>query len=398
MVGLAAGLLLLLVVTACAGTSGPEPAATERLGPEPHPTADPPGENAASTSPAVDDSTVPARDDSAPAASGGEADSSQRVPLEPQSYLLFNERLLEGLASDAIDLASPDVVFRHVFSRLPPEVDVLPSENYYYFILRNGGRQIWGNIRLAAGQRELGSLSFGYFEFIEFPTTATQKLSGSKYFGPEDGVMVVQVDRFTYDVTVLEKKVRFHLRQLDQSLPAVLTLATGERFIQRTFDESGYQFYLLFDEDANHFLWVLNEEDPVPDVLEPYGGSLLIGRRSGFAFWLDPANGGRKVLAGVRQLNIRRNDYFDGPFDQLADNYADETQVAEYMQRAFPSLRGRIDKFGYYTDTARPLRVALSTYYTYASTAEIIEFVDGLQDAADPYALISRGGREVSTS
>jgi len=395
--GLAAGLLLLLVVTACAGTSGPEPAVTEPASPEPHLTADPPGENAASTPPAVDDSTEPARDDSAPAASVA-ADSSQGAPLEPQSYLLFNERLLEGLASDAIDLASPDVVFRHVFSRLPPEVDVLPSENYYYFILRNGGRQIWGNIRLAAGQRELGSLSFGYFEFIEFPTTATQKLSGSKFFGPEDGVVVVQVDRFTYDVTVLEKKVRFHLRQLDQTLPAGLTLAPGERFIQRTFDESGYQFYLLFNEDANHFLWVLNEEDPVPDILKPYGDSLLIGRRSGFAFWLDPANGGRKVLAGVRQLNIRRNDYFDGPFDQLADNYADETQVAEYMQRAFPSLRGRIDKFGYYTDTDRPLRVALSTYYTYASTAEIIEFVDGLQDAADPYALISRGGREVSTS
>ncbi len=397
MAGLFGGVLLLFLVSACADTGAPDPTTTQRPDPEPQHTADPPGENSTSTPPAAADSTELAQSNSTASVSN-ETDAAQGVPLEPQSYLLFNEHLLEGLASDAIDLTSPDVLFRLVFSRLASEVLVLPSENYYYFILRNGGRQIWGNIRLAAGQRELGSLSFGYFEFIEFPTTATKKLSGSKFFGPEDGVMVVQVDRFTYDVTVLQKTVRFYLHQLDQSPPAALTLATGERFIQRTFDESGYQFYLLFDEPANHFLWVLNEEDAVPDVLEPYGNNLLIGRRSGFAFWVDSANGGRKVLAGVRQLNIRRNDYFDGPFDQLADNYAEETQVAEYMQRAYPSLRGRIDKFGYYTDTDRPLRVALSTYYTYASTAEIIDFVDKLRDAADPHALISRGGREVSTS
>ena len=65
---------------------------------------------------------------------------------------------------------------------------------------------------------------------------------------------------------------------------------------------------------------------------------------------MDEAHGDRKVLVAVRRLNISRNDYFDGPFDQLADNYADETQVAVYMQRAFPSLQGRIDKYGYYTD------------------------------------------------
>ena len=128
-----------------------------------------------------------------------------------------------------------------------------------------------------------------------------------------------------------------------------------ERFIQRTFDESGYQFYLLFNERDDYFFWVLNEEEPLRDVLDPLGDDLLVGRRSGFGLWIDRDHGDRKILVGVRQLNIRRNDYYDGPFDQLADNYADETAIAEYMQRAFPSLRGRIDKYGYYTDRERPL-------------------------------------------
>ena len=101
----------------------------------------------------------------------------------------------------------------------------------------------------------------------------------------------------------------------------------------------------------------------------------------------------RKVLTGVRQLNIRRNDYFDGPFGQLADNYAEETQISDWMQRAFPSLQGRIDTYGYYTDQERPIRVALSTYYKYAATAHMIEFVKLLPDQDDPHAFISRGGR-----
>jgi hypothetical protein len=60
-------------------------------------------------------------------------------------------------------------------------------------------------------------------------------------------------------------------------------------FVQRTFDKSGYQFFLLFNEKSNYLFWVLNEEPGVPDVLEPAGEDLLVGRRSGFAFWVDKA-------------------------------------------------------------------------------------------------------------
>lgn len=372
--GSVVGLGMALVLAACSSGEAPAPATT---GPGP------PLEAFAQ----VEEQAFAAAADPAPLSR----------PTE-NGYLLFNQQLIEGFGAELIDLGDPDAVFGRVFAELPDQVTVFPSENYYYFILNAGGRQVWGNIRLPAGDRENGILSFGYFEFIEFPTTSTKKLSGSKFFGPDDGVTVTEVDRFTYTVGYLGKTVRFDLHQLDQSLPTALVLDDDETFVQRTFDESGYQFYLVFNEEDKHFLWVLNEEVAVPDVLDAYAQDLLIGRRSGFAFWIDAAHGGRKVLAGVRQLNIRRNDYYDGPFDQLADNYADETRVSEYMQAAYPSLSGRIDKYGYYTDRETPIRVALSTYYTYASVGGMLRFVAAVREHETPRAFIARGGREVTPS
>ena len=311
------------------------------------------------------------------------------------NYVLFNQNWVEGLLTEGLNLTDVDAVFATVFAALPDEVTVYPSENYYYFIIHVDGRQVWGNIRLPAGRRENGVLSFGYFEFIEFPGTTGASISGSKFFTDADGVIVTELDRFSYNVRFRGKDVQFNFHLLDQTKPGSLVLDADETFIQRTFDESGYQFSLIFNERGNYFTWVLNEDETIRDILEPIGETenLLFGRRSGFAFWIDVEHGDRKVLAGVRRLNLQRNDYYDGPFDQLADNYADETGVMAYMIRAFPTLEGRIDKYGYYTDTERPLRVAISAYFVYSAQSEMIAFVARLAEDADPLALISRAGR-----
>lgn len=188
--------------------------------------------------------------------------------------------------------------------------------------------------------------------------------------------------------------MRFEFHELDQTFPTALQLDPDESFIQRTFDESGYQFYLVFDGTGRRFFWTLNEEHPVPDILDPVEEDLLVGRRSGFAFWVDPLD--RKILVGVRRLNVSRNDYFDGPFDQLADNYAEETDISGYMQTAYPVLAGRIDKFGYYTDRDRPLRVGLSTYLVYSTLSELKDFVEAVRSAPAPYVHISNGARQTT--
>ena len=169
-------------------------------------------------------------------------------------------------------------------------------------------------------------------------------------------------------------------------------LGEDEVFVERTIDESGYRFVLLFNVVRNYFLWVLDEEQGVPDTFVPLGDRMVTGKMSGFAFWVDAAHGGRKVLAGVRMINIKRNDYYDGPFDQLADNYAREARIADYIQRAAHMLHGRIDQYGYYTDKRRPMRVALSNYYTYVAQADLLKFMERAWQAADPYEYISRRG------
>jgi hypothetical protein len=313
---------------------------------------------------------------------------------DPDQYLLLNQRIIEGLSSFDLDITNVNEVFKHIFNRLPDEVTVYPSENYYYFVLYAEERQFWGNIRLPAGARDDGELSFAYFEFEEFPVGARSGITRSKFFNEPDGVFVRQVEPYAYNVEFEGKTVKFRFHELRQDRPQSFPLGPGETFIQRTFDESGIQFFLLFNRVQNYFFWVLNEEEIVPDTLNllPGHDDVLLAKKSGFAFYVDEAHGNRKVLSAIRRLSVNRNDYYDGPFDQLADNYADETGVSEFMQRAYPGLRNRIDKFGYYLDQTRPLRVAISTYYTYLSSADLNQFMVRMKAASDPYFFASRGG------
>lgn len=319
--------------------------------------------------------------------------SSQGVGgLGTGSYLSLQQWRNEGYYSKGVDPNDVDAYFWHVYSRLPEEVTIYPSENYYYFIDYIDGMQIWGNIRLPAGRRERGVLSFGYSEYVEFPSSPGSYLSRSKYFTDADGLTITELDKHTYRVRYNGRSVTFHLHRLRQDPPERFPVRSNEAFIMRTFDESGIQFFLMFNTDRNCFFWVLNEEEPVPDTFTTLEKDIVVGRRTGFAFWNDEANGGRKVLAMIRKISVLRNDYYDGPFDQLADNYVEQTRISEWMERAIPSIKGRIDRYGYYTDTERPSRVALSTYGTYYTQAEIIEFVKRAKAATDIYQYISRGG------
>ena len=309
------------------------------------------------------------------------------------TYLLLNQRWVEGLSEDVADLEDVDAMFWHIFSKLPDEVVVYPSENYFYFILYVGTRQLWGNMRLAAGRREQGVLSFAYFEFKESPFVLDPILRRSKFFTDSDGLVIKQLDRFTFVVRYNNKDVTFNLHQLSQEPPKLFRLGPDETYIMRTFDESGYQFFLLFNDRRNYFMWVLNEEELVADQLMLVEEDLWVGRRSGFAFWVDPAHKDRKTLVAIRGQNATVNNYYDGPFDQLADNYVDETNIAEFMVRASPNLEGRIDKFGYFMDRqSGSSRVAISPYFVYFTQRSLKQYLVQLRRSEDPYFLVSRRG------
>ena len=313
------------------------------------------------------------------------------------TYLSLNQKWIEGLRSDA-DLDDVDGMFLHVFSKLPEQVTVYPSENYYYFILHVNGKQIWGNIRLAAGRRERGVLSFAYFEFRESPYVSNPRIQRSKFFTDADGLLIDEIDRFTFKVRYSGKEVIFNLHQLSQEPPKSFSLGQDEIFVMRTFDESGYQFFLIFNEKENYLFWVLNEEELVPDTLQPLQDDVLVGRRSGFVFLVDKPYDNRKVLAAIRGANATVNNYYDGPFDQLADNYVDQTNISKYLKLVSPTLEGKIDKYGYYTDRETSSRVAVSPYYVYFNEKELNWFINLVKNSEDPYKIISSRGRAIRTS
>jgi hypothetical protein len=320
------------------------------------------------------------------------------APLSAADPLLErHQATAEAWQATSLDLRNSDAVFAWVFRHLPPEVMVYPTENYYYWRLTAGGREIRGNFRPASGLREQGKISFAYAEWLEFPDEALEagQLSIARRFGAEEGVTVVCPDAFTCDVSSEGRTVRFRFHQIPQLPPAPGVLGPDERFVARTWDESGLGFFLCYHTAANCFFWVLNDEQPVAETFTVLARGIELGRRTGFVFWTETARSNRRILAGVREASVQRNDYYDGPFDQLADNYAAQVPLRQSIMEAFPALKGEVDLYGYFTTGPdKGDRVALTSYLSYQNTAEALAFTQKAASATLPVAAIAAGGKD----
>ncbi len=334
--------------------------------------------------------------DSIPSRAAVSASTSFQSP-SPAPELDLHQHLTEAWRAEGIDLRHSDAVFAWVFRHLPEEVTVYPTENYYYWRLTAAGREIRGNFRPASGERERGVLSFAYTEWREFPdeTPENPELTRVRRFSAADGVTVKCPDPLTCDISSEGKTVRFHLHDLPQLPPVSFKLPPEEVFVERTWDESGLPFFLCWHKTAKVLFWVLNEEKPVAETFTEAAPGVILGRRTGFYFWTDAAHGNRKILTAVRGLSVRRNDYFDGPFDQLADNYAAQVPLRKYIAEAFPAIAGEIDLHGYFTSGRdKGNRVALTSYLIYGTATEAIAFTRQAATAPIPAAAIAAGGKD----
>lgn len=279
-----------------------------------------------------------------------------------------NESYVNDVLSDArLPLDSPRAMFAAVFATLRDQVKVFPTENYYYFSFFQRGVRYGGNIRLAAGDRDEGKLHFAYFEeFAEWhlPPPITHVVLGAT-----DGVTVERVAKLTYRVTFRGKSVVFALNDLSGVHPP--TMAPQEKFIGPVFDESAVRFFLLFDEARRKFRFVLDETVPASDQLTPLSRSdrILIGKRTGFAYYRDHRID-RKILIGVVETNVAANNYLDGPFDQLPDNFIDGEVLRDSIIAAEPSLAGKIDRYGTYLDGS--LRYLIAPYLFYRRPLDLL--------------------------
>jgi hypothetical protein len=296
----------------------------------------------------------------------------------------LNQNRLEALSSE-IDLNDVNKVFSLIFSKLDDRVNVYPTENYYYFIFYANGKEIWGNIRLPREERDLGILSFAYWEFDNFPQQMEDPnyFSKSRRMGLKDSVSIIRNSPFEYSVSYNGKTVIFQLNQLEQKLRESITLRKGEMFLMRTCDESGLQFFLLFNKKSDDFLFVLDEVQNLREEFIPLEEDFLFGKRTQFVFYNDTVNK-RKILVGVFAENIKRNNYYDGPFDQLADNYIDTTTgLQECIDQAYSYASGRVNEFGAFIDSnGNPvdIRLAITPYYTYYSMEDLLSFIENIED------------------
>ena len=159
---------------------------------------------------------------------------------------LTNEAFIEGL-NKKINTSDIQEAFWFVFSQLEREVTVYPTENYYYFEFPSEGRIIHGSIGLFAYTIDNGKVMFAATEKQDIePIDYT-------YIGSNDGLGVTKINDFRYVLNYRGKSVVFNFNQMNIDKPADLSLSSEDVFIGPSFDESGIQFYLVYNEEINNF-------------------------------------------------------------------------------------------------------------------------------------------------
>lgn len=275
----------------------------------------------------------------------------------------------EVLRDGGVAIDDPLAVFGVVLKNLPDRVQVYPTENYFYFRFTQKGAVYTGNIRLAAADRDQGKVNFAY---NERPTDWNpDPKNRHAVLGPEQGVTVEKGRALTYRVTHAGKTVTFALNDLSGVKPPPDMMRADETFLGPVFDESGIRFFLVFNARLKLFHFILDETTPVADQLTAAagGGPIQVGKRTGFAFY---AFDGRKILVGVNERESRLNTYFDGPFDQLPENFIDGEALREAILAADPSARGKIDRLGNFSDGSG--RYLIHPYMLYRQAGDLAVF------------------------
>ena len=295
------------------------------------------------------------------------------TPAAPLPAVETLERDLEAWAPFAPVPSDPLELFAHVFNGLPPVANVYPTENYYYFWFFQNGIRYAGNIRLSVRDRDSGIIHFTCFRHASPWLEAGD--SRDLVLGAAQGVGVERISPLAYRVSFRGKTVVFALNDLSTHVPPATALGENESFIGPVFDESGLRFFLTFDRGVRTFLYVLDETEPPREsfVHAPASERIEIGQRTGFAFYRDDRRP-RRLLIGVFEGNAIQNNFFDGPFDQLPDNFIHDDRLRDAILIGSPELRGKIDRLGVLEDGER--RVAIAPYRFYTAAEDLREVAD----------------------
>lgn len=306
--------------------------------------------------------------------------SPPALAADPQA-LRTNQGYIEAVAqSQPIDITDPMSVFKFVLGALPDSVKVYPTENYHYFTFFHDGIEFAGNLRLDASDRDDGIIHFAYF--TAYAHWNEELISNYKPLTADDGVTVERVNKLSYKISHGARTVTFNLNDLSAVRPPPGALGPDEQYLGPVFDESGIPMFLIFNKALKIFHYVLDETASVAEVLRPsvVSDRIWIGHRTGFAFFADRFRD-RKILIGVFNGNSAVNNYLDGPFDQLPDNFIEGDELKIALEAAFPSIKGKIDRFG--NSEGGQNRILITPYVHYDSQYELQLFADCTSQADD---------------
>ena len=298
------------------------------------------------------------------AAGLGGALAQQPGPPELKTHQSYME---EVLRRSTLDVKDPMAVFAFVLNSLPDTVKVYPTENYYYFTFMLNGAQYAGNIRLDASDRDQGKVQFDYYE----QTNGWRDDTPGEFrtLDAAQGVKLEKLESLRYRLSYKDKSVVFELNDLSGVKPPSGALSPHETFIGPVFDDSGVRFFLVYNAALNNFLYILDETVPVADGFFAVEGHdrVLVGKRTGFVFYRDHRLD-RKIMIGAYFENVRVNNYLDGPFDQLPDNFIAGETLRNAILKVQPNLKGKIDRFG--GAEGGELRYTISPYLMYKELSE----------------------------
>lgn len=286
--------------------------------------------------------------------------------------ILNQDYVAQARADRSFDIQDMMATFGYLLGSLPPRVKVYPTENYFYFSFLYDGMEYSGNMRLDVSDRDKGIIHFAYFSKTE--PWNTELLTQYKALDDKDGVKVEKVKALLYRVSYNDMSVEFELNDLSSVTPPKARVAPQEDYLGPVFDESGVEFYFLFDRELKQFRFVLNETGTPSDVLIPYSEDtpvILVGMRTGFVFF-DDRRQDRKLLIGVNRINVDANNYFDGPFDQLPDNFIKGEELRNAILAKHPSLKGAVGRLGVFTDQEG--RFLVNPYVNYYQLSELDSF------------------------
>jgi hypothetical protein len=178
------------------------------------------------------------------------------------------------------------------------------------------------------------------------------------------------MEPLVYRVTLGTKSVVFALNDMSKVAPPASILGPDEKYLGPVFDESAIRLFLIYNTRLKAFHYLLDETVTVSDELIPTPATdrILIGRRTGFAFYRDHRLD-RKILIGIFEGNSRSNNYYDGPFDQLPDNFIHDESLRNAILDLEPHLKGKIDRYGISSDHAS--RYMIGPYLHYRDVEEL---------------------------